>query len=52
MSQAFDANGFLSLEHQARLHEIETRDSIFPDLDPALWSTGAHATPTPAPPPT
>ena len=49
MAQALDANGFLSLEQQTRLSEIETRDNIFPEIDPDLWSAGAHATPGPKP---
>ena len=31
-------------EHMpSRLAEIEHRDSIFPDIDPSLWASGAHA---------
>ncbi len=25
-----------------RLMEIETRDPMFPDIDPAMWAAGAH----------
>ena len=39
MWQTLEIRGFLSLEQQARLEEISTLDNIFPDLDPALWST-------------
>ena len=39
--QNFDANGTLSEAQQARLTEIEVRDSIFRDIDPGLWVTGA-----------
>ena len=42
--QAFDAAGFLLTEQTDRLAEIQLRDNIFPDVDPAHWATGAHAT--------
>ena len=33
-------------EHQlARLNDIQTRDGIFPDIDPAFWATGAKDAP-------
>jgi len=44
--QTFATTGALSPEQQIRLSEINTRDGIFPDLDPGLWATGAHAIPT------
>ena len=44
--EAFEANGSLSPEQGTRLDEINARDGIFPDLDPDLWSKGAHAGPT------
>jgi 1,4-alpha-glucan branching enzyme len=43
--QAFEADGALSNHMYSRLAAIEQRDAIFPDIDPALWSTGAHASP-------
>ena len=43
----FATTGDLSPEQTTRLTEITTRDGIFPDLDPSLWTSGAHATPTP-----
>ena len=43
--QSFASTGDLTPEQQARLSEINTRDGIFPDLDPALWAQGSHATP-------
>jgi 1,4-alpha-glucan branching enzyme len=42
--QAFEHDGSLNEHLQARLAAIEQRDSIFPDIDPALWAAGAHAT--------
>ena len=48
--QAFEANGSLTPEQQTRLDEINLRDGIFPDVDPALWAAGAHVEPaTPDP---
>ena len=41
----FATTGALFPEQADRLAEINTRDGIFPDLDPALWAAGAHATP-------
>ncbi len=41
--KGFEADRSISPERNARLEEIELRDGIFPGLDPALWSTGAHA---------
>ena len=46
MWQDFTYTGGLTSEQQTRLTEINTRDGIFPDLDPALWAEGTHATPT------
>ena len=43
--QAFEQSGKLNEHMTARLAEIEQRDNIFPDVDPALWSTGAAETP-------
>jgi 1,4-alpha-glucan branching enzyme len=52
--QAFQSSGALTQEQAARLAEIEQRDSIFPDIDPAFWIEGAaqqraenKASPTP-----
>jgi 1,4-alpha-glucan branching enzyme len=44
--QTFDDLGSLSPEQEGRLAEIHLRDNIFPDIDPALWAAGAHATRT------
>ena len=41
--QALEATGSLTPEQATRLDEIQLRDGIFPDIDPAFWSTGAHA---------
>jgi 1,4-alpha-glucan branching enzyme len=38
---AFAANGALSASEEERLAEIERRDNVFPDIDPALWVAGA-----------
>jgi 1,4-alpha-glucan branching enzyme len=43
--QAFEADGTLNDHMSTRLAAIEQRDNIFPDIDPTLWSTGAHASP-------
>ncbi len=42
--QAFDHGGALNQHMATRLAAIEQRDSVFPDLDPALWANGACAT--------
>jgi 1,4-alpha-glucan branching enzyme len=42
--QAYEANGALEEAQERRLAEIETRDSIFPDIDPGLWVAGAQQT--------
>jgi 1,4-alpha-glucan branching enzyme len=39
--QAFEHDGALNEYMTARLAEIEHRDSIFPDIDPAHWAEGA-----------
>ena len=39
--QQLEANGGLSGDQQARLADIETRDSIFADIDPGFWALGA-----------
>jgi 1,4-alpha-glucan branching enzyme len=44
MWQAFDAAGALDLRQTNRLIEIEDRDNVFPEIDPALWATGARET--------
>ncbi len=41
--RAYEAVGSLSEEQERRLHEIEERDSIFPDLDPGFWAAGSSA---------
>jgi len=38
MWQAYEHDGALNEHQQARLTAIQERDSIFPDIDPALWS--------------
>jgi 1,4-alpha-glucan branching enzyme len=40
--QAFESAGSLTPAQEARLAEIELRDSVFPDVDPGLWVAGAH----------
>ena len=42
-------DGTLSDELEHRLAAIEERDNIFPDIDPAFWTTGAHAIRSDAP---
>ena len=39
--EAFLHDGSLNEHLNRRLHEIEQRDSIFPDIDPAYWALGA-----------
>lgn len=39
--EAFLHDGSLNEHLTRRLHEIEQRDNIFPDIDPAYWSVGA-----------
>jgi 1,4-alpha-glucan branching enzyme len=39
--QNFEAAGVLTPEQAARLAEIELRDNIFPNIDPAHWVSGA-----------
>lgn len=36
--QTFDATGAITPEQESRLDEIESRDGIFPDIDPSLWA--------------
>ncbi len=43
MWEAFAHDGSLNEHMLSRLDEIERRDSIFPDIDPSLWASGAHA---------
>ncbi len=43
----WQAHGHISAEQENRLAAIEARDSIFPDIDPSFWATGAHQSPTP-----
>ena len=40
--QAFESNGQLSPTQESRLHELEERDNIFPDIDPGFWAAGAR----------
>jgi 1,4-alpha-glucan branching enzyme len=44
----FEAAGQISADQQTRLTAIEHRDSIFPNIDPSFWCTGAQATTTPS----
>ena len=46
MWQEFHEAGSLFPEQTERLAEIETRDAIFPDLDPALWTAAPLAGPS------
>ena len=39
--QAFEKDGSITGEHETRLAEIELRDGVFEDIDPALWAEGA-----------
>jgi len=41
--QVLETTGSLSAEQQERLGEIELRDSIFADIDPGFWASGARA---------
>jgi 1,4-alpha-glucan branching enzyme len=47
--QAFEANGSLTEEQEKRLAEIEQRDNIFPNIDPALWAEHAKQQPAETP---
>jgi len=42
--QAFEHDGVLNEHMTIRLAEIEHRDTIFPDIDPAMWAKGAAET--------
>jgi 1,4-alpha-glucan branching enzyme len=37
----FESTGHLTAAQEARLAEIERRDSVFPDIDPGFWAAGA-----------
>ena len=41
--QSYEQNGSLNEYQSGRLAAIEERDSVFPDIDPGLWATGAKA---------
>ena len=41
--QTLESQNSLSPEQHDRLAAIELRDSIFADIDPTFWATGAHA---------
>ncbi|HEY4357196.1 MAG TPA: 1,4-alpha-glucan branching protein domain-containing protein [Acidobacteriaceae bacterium] len=43
--ESFMESGALSETEEARLGEIERRDSIFADIDPSFWSEGARVYP-------
>jgi 1,4-alpha-glucan branching enzyme len=38
--QSFESAGMLTQAQEDRLAEIERRDGVFPDIDPAYWSAG------------
>jgi 1,4-alpha-glucan branching enzyme len=40
--QAYETDGALNEHMTARLAEIETRDNIFPEIDPGFWAAGAR----------
>ncbi|WP_348268567.1 DUF1957 domain-containing protein [Edaphobacter paludis] len=40
--QTFESTNAITPAQEARLAEIELRDSVFPDIDPGLWVAGAH----------
>jgi 1,4-alpha-glucan branching enzyme len=42
--QNFESTGLLTKTDDARLSELELRDSVFPDIDPGLWIAGAKQT--------
>jgi 1,4-alpha-glucan branching enzyme len=42
MWQAYDAADSLDLRQTNRLIEIESRDGVFPEIDPGLWVLGAR----------
>jgi len=44
MWQAYEAVGTLDLRQTNRLIEIESRDGVFPEIDPELWVAGARET--------
>ncbi len=48
--QTFESTGIITAAQEARLAEIELRDSVFPDIDPGQWVAGAkeerHEAPT------
>jgi 1,4-alpha-glucan branching enzyme len=39
---AYEADDSITLEQEERLAAIELRDSIFPDIDPGFWVSGAR----------
>ena len=41
--QVLETTGSLSAEQQERLGAIELRDSIFADINPGFWASGARA---------
>ena len=43
MWQDLEQQGSFDEHQHDRLRAIEERDSIFPDIDPSLWATGARA---------
>jgi 1,4-alpha-glucan branching enzyme len=43
MLETLERDGALTERMLKRLAEIEQRDSIFPEIDPAFWVAGTHA---------
>jgi 1,4-alpha-glucan branching enzyme len=41
--ESFEQAGALNDHQQARLNDIEQRDSVFPDIEPTNWAAGAKA---------
>ena len=40
--QGFESSGAITPEQETRLAAIELRDSVFIDIDPGFWATGAR----------
>jgi 1,4-alpha-glucan branching enzyme len=47
--QHYETHQTITPEQETRLTAIEDRDSIFPDIDPTLWSTGSRQHPPTSP---
>jgi 1,4-alpha-glucan branching enzyme len=50
--QSYESTCTLTTTQEARLAEIESRDSVFANIDPGLWAAGAKQSPSEAPTPT